>query len=356
MADELEGFIRESLARGIPRERIHGTLRQAGWPADEIDTALAAWAEADYPIPVPRRRPYLSAREAFLYLVLFATLYTAAFNFGAVLFQLVDMWLPDAVRFDWRPAATRQVRDASAALLIAFPVFLWMSAMIEHSIAREPAKRASRVRKWLTYLTLFIAALVLIGDLIFLVQRLLQGELPLRVLLKVAIVFLIAGAVFGWYLGDLRRDDATAAAPSRGRRALAAGVIAVVLAVLAGGLVVSGSPRRERVRALDEQRVEHLQRIWSQLEVERKDGNALPASLDELAARPDRAWLVVRDPATGEPYGYRVVDSVTVELCAVFDGADSLAGPAEVRRVSPFWRHDAGRWCYTLPLRARGGP
>lgn len=87
MAGELQRFVREALARGLARGAIREQLLKAGWQAGEIDAALAAYAESDFPVPVPRRRPYLSAREAFLHLVPFATLYTSAFNCGAVLFS-----------------------------------------------------------------------------------------------------------------------------------------------------------------------------------------------------------------------------------------------------------------------------
>src|SRR6185295_7216062 len=61
MTSELAGFVRESLARGIPREQIQDALRRAGWQADEVEAALAEWADSDFPVPVPRRKPYLSA-------------------------------------------------------------------------------------------------------------------------------------------------------------------------------------------------------------------------------------------------------------------------------------------------------
>ena len=59
MNPDLQAFVRESLARGIPRATIAERLREAGWQPDEIEPALAAWAEAEFPIPIPRRRPYL---------------------------------------------------------------------------------------------------------------------------------------------------------------------------------------------------------------------------------------------------------------------------------------------------------
>ena len=93
--EDLTGFIREALNRGVSRDDIRGALHQADWPEDEIEAALRGFAVVDLPLAVPRPRPSLSAREAFLYLVLFGTLYVSAYSLGALLFQLTNLALPD---------------------------------------------------------------------------------------------------------------------------------------------------------------------------------------------------------------------------------------------------------------------
>jgi hypothetical protein len=62
----------------------------------------------------------------------------------------------------------------------------------------------------LTYITLFVAAGVLIGDLISLVFNFLGGELTVRFVLKVLTVGVIAGTIFGHYLWDLRKEESGA--------------------------------------------------------------------------------------------------------------------------------------------------
>jgi hypothetical protein len=63
------------------------------------------------------------------------------------------------------------------------------------------------VRRWLTYLTLAIAVSVIIGDSTNLVYHLLGGEVTARFLLKALTIGSIAGAIFVYYLRDLRRDE-----------------------------------------------------------------------------------------------------------------------------------------------------
>jgi len=353
MITELQLFVREALGRGLPRAAIREKLIEAGWQPDEVAAALDAYAETDFPVPVPRRRPYLSAREAFLYLVLFVTLYVTAYNTGVLLFQFVERWLPDTARRDFGSErfAADMLRGAAAAVLIAYPIFLFLSRLIGRAIAREPEKRGSRVRKWLTYVTLFIAALVLIGDLTFLVSRLLSGELAPRFLLKVLVVFAIAGTVFGHYLADLRREEEKPGAPPRGPSPLARATGIAVVATLAIGLVLAGSPRRERQHQLDLQRVNELRLISSAIENWYRDHRALPDSLEALLRVPTSTLESVRDPVSREPYGYRGIDSVRYELCATFEAADSLgAQQYDFSRASRFWRHEAGRSCFTFEI------
>jgi hypothetical protein len=354
MNADLQTFVRESLARGIPRPAIVQKLHEAGWRTDETDAAMAFWHETEFPVPVPRRRPYLSAREAFLYLVLFATLYATAFNTGAVLFAFLDRAMPDASnRWESAERATAAARGATAGLIIGFPIFLMLSSVIGRSIRRDPEKRVSKIRKWLTYLTLFVAAMVMIGDLTFLVSRLLSGELPGRVLLKTLVVLAISGMVFSHYLADLRADEREGSGRSLPRVPpwLAAALVAAVLGV---GLVMSGSPIRERQRRLDAERVSDLQAISSHVTSWTREHRRLPASLDELAADPTASNMRFRDPLTGRPYEYRPLGGRAYELCGVFDTADSADTDSRDRPGGPsrFWAHGPGRGCYRLEVPA----
>lgn len=205
---DLELFVREALARGSSRPAIEATLTQAGWPPEQVRAALNAYADVDFPVPVPKPRPYLSAREAFLYLVLFASLYWAAWHLGSLVFDLINRAWPDPAAdvYAFR-RASESIRWSTASVIIAFPVFLFVARYLGKELARNPVKRLSAVRRWLTYLTLFVAASVLIGDMITLVYNLLGGELTIRFVLKVIVAAVIAGAIFGYYLADLRREE-----------------------------------------------------------------------------------------------------------------------------------------------------
>ncbi|KPJ86017.1 hypothetical protein AMJ57_00915 [Parcubacteria bacterium SG8_24] len=206
MISDLDTFVRDSLKQGLSRDSVREALRSARWREEEIAAALDRYAKVDFPVPVPKRSPYLSAREAFMYLLLFLCLYISAVSFGRLLFEFINRAFPDPLRY-FEQADTSGLRMSVASLIVAFPLYLWLSWLTLKAVRQDPDKRGSKIRKWLTYITLFVAAGVIIGDLITLLFNLLGGELTTRFLLKVAAVLLIAGLIFGYYLWDLRQEE-----------------------------------------------------------------------------------------------------------------------------------------------------
>lgn len=208
-SEELSVFVRQALDRGLPRKELENVLREAGWPADQVRDALGAFADVEFPIPVPRPKPYLSAREAFIYLVLFSTLYASAISLGTLSFQLIDRVLPDPTA---DPAVTlavtrEAIRWSIAWLVVAFPIFFLVARANRRAVRQDPIRGLSKVRRWLTYLTLFVGAAILIGVLTTIVYNLLSGELTVRFALKVLTVALITGSVFGYFLSDIRKEE-----------------------------------------------------------------------------------------------------------------------------------------------------
>lgn len=206
----LDTFIRDALNRGEKRERIAAALTAAGWTGKEIDNALDDYADTDIGLAVPKPRPYVSAREAFLYLVLFILLGVVAWNLGSLLFALIDTAIPDELEqqydYFWG-GRDMQIRSAIAGLVVGTPLFAWLALHIRKQRRTNPAMQRSRVRKWLTYIALIIASCTLIGDAISLVYSFLAGELSTRLLLKLLVVAILAGGVFFYFIRDAEEGD-----------------------------------------------------------------------------------------------------------------------------------------------------
>lgn len=109
-----------------------------------------------------------------------------------------------------------------------------------------------------------------------------------------------------------------------------------VLAGIAAGFVMLGSPGNQRNIEADRRRVQDLQSIARSLH-SRKDAGR-PSSLAD-------AGLRQTDPVTRSAYEYRRIEGTKYELCANF--ATDTLNSNDVYPIQ-FWRHNSGRHCFTL--------
>lgn len=362
MSQELYLFLKEGLSRGLSREELKHALREARWSEEDIEAGLSRFAPSEFPIPVPAPKASLSAREAFVYLVLFVTLYFTAFSVGSLWFNFIDRWLPDPLFTNYYVNDASSIRQACATLLITAPLFFGLSWRMRRRLRLHPDERQSGVRKWLTYLTLFVAASIIIGTLIGLVHNVLSGELTWRFFWKATTVLAITGMGFGYYLWDLRQDEVLLTRPTQTHVRFFVGLISLlVLGTLAGGLYLSGSPAHERLRRLDEQRVQTLDRLTYAMDNYYNLEQRLPSTTEELWHNrsmndPELTSLVMQIPQ----FSYRPMSSSTYELCAFFEEATvppQAPGIPQTKPLtpgivsSPSWNHESGKQCFALDVR-----
>lgn len=204
-SEHLGQFVYDALNAGRSRHDITSALSKAGWSTPEINDALGHWAEGDFTPPVPRPRPFVSAREAFLYGLMFVALAMVAWHLTALLFHLIDRWVPDVTDTNTY-YDRRDMRFSIASLIVFFPLFAVLNTRANRSIRANAGRRRSGVRKWFGYITLFLAAIVLLGDLIWVIYALLNGDLTLRFFAKAAVVAGVAGLIFGYFRADMQED------------------------------------------------------------------------------------------------------------------------------------------------------
>lgn len=263
MNAELTRFIEHAREKGMDHATIRLILLAAGWKEKEIVEALAK-TTLDVPIPAPPDRG--GAREAFFHLLTFAAFYATVIAAVMLLFRYINRLFPDpALRQGLHQAwELSGIRWSLAVVIVTFPIYLLLSRLLLREMRQRPEKSWSGVRRWLTYLTLFLASVALGGDVITLVFRLLEGELTARFLLKVLVVLVVAGLSFAYYFQSLRLP-ADKPETVRLHRAFAGVAIALALATVAWGFVVVGSPGVERLRKLDERRIEDLRTIQDEI-------------------------------------------------------------------------------------------
>lgn len=342
-AFSLKEFVREALARGVGREEISRGLRQAGWPEKEIQEGLESFVDAGLPLPVPRCQASGSPREAFLHLLMFFALGVWVTALGSLLFDFINTWLP--LPGETVAGATGSLRFAVASLVVAFPLFALVARRVRADLAANPARTLDPVRRWLSYLALLVASLILVGDGVALVVQFLGGDLTTRFVLKSVVVAALAGGVVWWLLGGLREGARPVSAFVR------LALWSLVIGTVVGALWLAGGPVQARAQSLDQLRMKNLRDIYYNVNSFYREHGRLPASLEECDRSPRTFIERKTDPSTEAPYGYEVIDADTFALSADF----SLPSiPQQAGRYGPdedgFWKHDAGPAVFRIDL------
>lgn len=309
--------------------------------------------------------PKSSPRDFFLHLFAFGTLYVSAISLISLWFQYINLQLPDPLQpYGYQPSsyyAFQQLRWPMSALIVVFPVFLFLTRWISGEIARDPSRKELRIYKWLVYLTLFVSSVTIVVDLVTLIYNFLGGELTARFGLKVVVVLVVALAIFGYYLWHLRSDLAVSA---KKRLLLLWLSIVIMLGSIVLGFFFVGSPTKARAQKFDEQRISDLQQLQWQVINHWQQKGELPETLAVLQNDLNE-YRVPLDPRTKMPYEYDRISpkSMVFTLCATFEqkGTGSSYGgpypvyssmaiepPFEVGKGS--WDHEAERTCFTRTI------
>jgi hypothetical protein len=288
-----------------------------------------------------------TARDVFMYLLVLIVLAMSAANLGTLLFQYVNIYVPDAsIQQCYGTSCTDAIRWSLASIIVVFSVLVWARRFLQRDLAAHPEKSQLWVRRWAFYLTLFVSAGFVIGDAIALLFSWLQGDLTMQFILKALIILYIAGTIFYYFLKSLHPEQTGYAT------AVAYVAMGVVLAAVVVGFITSGSPFRARAERLDAQRVTDLQNVQYQIVYSYWESKGeLPDSLLQLQD-PISGYIVPVDPETKTSYEYIRKDDTSFVLCATFTTNQDMSDPYQRPSYPVYgngnetWSHGVGRTCF----------
>ena len=255
-----------------------------------------------------------SAKDFFLHLGAMVGLYTVAVSFINLLFKVINKAFPEVGASVYGWGAGSEISLPVATLIVFFPIFVFLSRMVHKIYIENPAKKDLAIRKWLTYITLFVAGIALAGDLVTVLYKFLDGQdLTAAFFLKALTVLLVAGIVFWFYIQDIR-DKVSASS----RKIWSMGVGIIILVAIILGFSVLGSPQSQRLIRYDNQKVTDLQNIQYQVISYWQMNGKLPTSLSDMsAAQPYN--IIPKDPQSQTTYEYQKTDVMDFNLCAEFN-------------------------------------
>lgn len=284
------------------------------------------------------------ALHFFLYLLLFFSLGFVAFGSGAILFQHINRLFPESLLYVFQGSFNQgAVKFGIASLFVAGPIFFLSSRLVSRYLFEGKISEDSAVRRWLTYIVLFLAAGTIIGDLIALVVNFLEGDIALKFLLKVLVIFAIAGSIFEYYFWDMRRSGIFGKKYNQNRIAFGACLVAVVAIFLSGFFIID-SPTVSRQKKIDQQTVNDLQSVDNSVTGYFYQAGNLPDNLEQLKKTNFSPFV-----NNGNTIEYKKTGERTFEICAEFILSDLDQENASQRSEALLgndWSHSQGKVCF----------
>lgn len=289
----------------------------------------------------------IGPRDVFGQLLSIIGLYASVIAFVTLIFGLIDIYFPDVLNYYGGFYNREAIRWPLATLTVVFPLYLWFTSYLHKDFEKHPEKKELKSRKWLLHFTLFAAAIVIVGDLITLIYRFLNGDLTIQFILKVLTVLVIASAVFIYYLWLIRKNIPASRHPKMKWFIRIVGALGIFFIIF--GFVTAGSPFSQRMRRFDQRRVQDLQVIQSETINYWQSKRTLPQNIDQLRDE-IKGFIPPKDPETGAAYEYRVLGPLKFELCATFKTSNkdefSQSPSGHYPVFDGNWLHDVGRTCF----------
>ncbi|MFA5131281.1 MAG: DUF5671 domain-containing protein [Patescibacteria group bacterium] len=277
-----------------------------------------------------------NAKYAFYYLLSLVALIFMAISVGLIAFGIIDKTVPDALN-SYVGNSDGQLKFAISALIIAAPIFYFLSGLIFKGLRKNEIDKDSGVRRWLTYLIILVSSFIILGVFIGIINNFLSGELTSRFVLKAASIFVLAAAVFSFYFYDIKREDMS-------RKDLTTRLffyisLALVIAAFISAFFFVESPKTARARRLDQIVVNNISSLESGVNTYYDRYQKLPDSIDQLTSE-NNFYLdpgALSDPETKTPIVYEKLNDKDFQFCATFrtDSLQSDNGRGQVTYSMP---------------------
>lgn len=289
-----------------------------------------------------------SAKYVFYYLLSLVALAFTAVSVGLIAFGIINETLASPLSSYYDPSAS--FRFAISSLLIAAPIFYVLQGLIFKGLRKEDLLLQSPVRRWMTYLILFVSAVTILGVLIAVLNNFLSGDFTWRFILQMLTVLLIAGIIFSFYLLEIRRHD-----PNEGRTGIKIFFFASLLLVLAAFVSAwffMEAPTVTRAKKLDSQLMNSVNLVENSLNSYYQEYGELPEDLNTLK-NSRTAYFSAQDLVdsdTGLPLVYEIVDQENYKLCATFRTDTDNSEMYPESRPLYGQTHDAGYYCFDFKV------
>ena len=278
-----------------------------------ILTIFIIGALADY-----RNYKYMnnSAKYVFYYLLSLVALAFTAVSVGMIAFGIITETIASPLSSAYDPSSS--FRFAISSLAIAAPIFFVIQGFILKGLRKGDLPLESPVRRWMTYLILFVSAVTILGVLIAVLNNFLSGDFTWRFILQMLTVLFLAGIIFSFYLLEIRRHDSKEGLLTI-KIFFFASLLLVITAFVSAWFFME-APAVTRAKKLDSKLVNSINLIENSINSYHQEYGELPSDLSVLK-NSRTAYFSPQDLVdsdTGLPLTYEIIDEGNYKLCATF--------------------------------------
>lgn len=242
-------------------------------------------------------------KEFFLLLISTVCLWSSFLSIIYIWFQFFDALFLSSLSYIFYS----EFRIAISVLLVTFLVFILVSILIYQEYKKFPTKKEGKFKKWLSYFTLFVGSLIIIGSFIVLIYRLLEGEIHKKTLFQGGTLVFLTLFVFSYYLMDLKnRID------ERKAKAFLLLSLIIFFSSLFLGFFLTGLPSEVKKYEESRKTADNVEFLCHRIGDYWDTHNELPANLNLL-----NLWSL----EDFSSIKYRIVETPKtpiIELCAYF--------------------------------------
>lgn len=283
-----------------------------------------------------------SAKDLFINLGAIIALGIIVGHLIDLLFTIINKAYPITTGYGYY--GSYSISWSVAALIVSLPIYILLMWLLEREYIKEPEKRNVGIRKWLTYITLFLAGFATAGDLITVLYYFIDGqEMTTGFIMKALTILVIALAVFFYYISDVMGK-----LNSISRRIWMVVSLVIILVSIILGFSILGFPHTQKLIRYDEQKINDLQNINSQIQSYFSNKKVLPKNISEITNSNYGYSSVVLDKQTNKSYEYIKTNDVEYQLCAEFNKAsdDKNVEYSYLPNYGSISSHSAGRYCF----------
>lgn len=287
-----------------------------------------------------------SAKYAFFYLLSLVALVFVAISVGMIVFQIINKEIVDVLNNYSGSYSDDVMKFAISAIIVSAPIYYLTSRQIYKNLYKGALDKDAGVRKWLTYLILLVAVIVMIGFLIATINSFLYGDLTTKFILKTLTALIISGSVFSFYLYDIRREE-VAGKKDKVIAYFAWISLALVLIAFVASWFFVESPQETRNKKIDREITSDLYQINAAVLDYYTLEDEMPSSLDALVSSGSGYRLSEESaihPVSKEMYEYEVVADDQYKICAEFF-TSNLENDYNLYYADEY-RHDKGYECF----------